>query len=216
MIGADLVELCEKILAKVGSTAVEVQAMHVDGQVAVTANNAPALRVLFGLNAKNVASLVGALPGFSAAVARRLVDPKAPAGDRLGTMKHADRVSDCADKMIIKDRSLILMHGEDLPDLHAEQRLLVVLALMLKAGVAVDTIHIWGAKPPCASCGAALRSFSHALDIVYDKCIIFSGVPGQDRDRVTRLSLSTLFPAEIGNFARFVIAYESKMTELRG
>ena len=108
------------------------------------------------------------------------------------------------------------MHGEDLPDLHAEQRLLVVLAYMLKAGVAVDTIHIWGAKPPCASCGAALRSFSHALDIAYDKCIIFSGVPGQDRDRVTRLSLSTLFPAETGTFARFVLAYESKMTELRG
>lgn len=215
MTGADLEQLCTYMLDYVGVvSATEVQAMHVDGQVAVTANNAPSLRGLFIIRGKDTAALLSGLNNFPDDVKHRLTAPNAVAGAMLGSVKHADTVARCADAMQIRDRALILLHGDEEPDLHAEQRLLLVLAHMLQNGAVVNTIHIWGAKPPCGSCRAALTAFSYALDIVYDKVIIFSGVPGQDRGAVARLSLETAFPNAAGDFGFFVDRYQWKLAQL--
>ena len=215
MTGADLEQMCIHVLDYVGvSSATEVQAMHVDGQVAITANNAPALRTLFLIAAKDAAALLAGLNDFPADVRRRLTDPRAVAGAMLGSVKHAGDIAKCASAMIIRDRALILLHCDEEPDLHAEQRLLLVLATMLRDGAAVDTIHVWGAKPPCGSCRAVLTAFSYALNIVYDKLIIFSGSPGQDRGAVARLGLAAAFPGAAGEFGRFVATYEQKLATL--
>lgn len=216
MTGADLIELSTAVLAQVGaSTAIEVQAIHVDGQVAITANNPAALRQLFHTG-KDANALLGKIKGVTPELHRRLVAPDAVAGARLGTIKLASDEQKCADSLAIHDRALILLHGNDSgPAMHAEQRLLLALAIMLKDKKPVDTVHVWGAKPPCDSCKAVLTAFSQAMNAVYDKSIIYSGVKGQPRDVVGRMHLAEVFTGGLEEtFARFVAIYESNLAKL--
>lgn len=196
MRGMDLEAMSAQALEDVGvKAATEVQAIHVDGQVAMTANEPTAMKGLSPLQGSKLCDM----PGLW----------------KLAKVKTADSASDCATKLAVADRSLIILKGDDFVgvDVHAEQRLLVALAYLLQGNKVPDTIHVWGAKPPCGSCKQVLTAFTNALSAVYDKILIFSNAAGQDR-KVPQISLSAIFGVSPpGEFGRFVRIYETELAK---
>jgi hypothetical protein len=195
MRGIDLEAMSRQALSDVGvEAATEVQAMHVDGQVAMTANYPASMVTLSGGQLQYLCNM----PGLW----------------KLQHVKNAISAEDCAAKLAVKDRSLIVLKGDDFPlvEVHAEQRLLVALAFMLKDKKVPDTVHVWGAKPPCGSCKEVLAAFSEALSNVYDKALIYSHVDGQAR-QVPKISLERIFGSNHqDDFGRFVSMYETAMS----
>ncbi len=169
--------------------ATEVQGLHVDGSVAMTANRPAAMQAI------------------SEEQLSTLLPPLSRYGPAVQNIKSAVSEQSCATKLAAKDGSLVIL-GAGGGDLHAEQRLLLVLAYMLQTNQVPQTIHVWGAKPPCGTCRAVLTAFNNALNNVYDKAILFSGAEGQDRSR-TSLSLRGVFGNSVGDFGIFVAQYES-------
>jgi hypothetical protein len=167
-----------------------VQGLHVDGNVAITANQPAAMNAI---SDEQLATLLGPLSRY---------------GPRITQVKGAVSEEACAAKLATRDGSLIVLSGGVGGGLHAEQRLLLALAYMLKANQIPQTIHVWGAKPPCATCKGVLQAFSKAMNNVYDKAILFSGEDGQDRGR-DALSLRAIFGDPGGDFGIFIGQYES-------
>jgi len=196
MRGIDLEEMSSQALKDVGvESATEVQAMNVDGQVAMTANK-PASMV--ALSSQQLQTLC-AMPGLW----------------KLTDVKHASSAEECAAKLAVGERGLIILKGDDFVgvDVHAEQRLLVALAFMLKHEKIPDTVHVWGAKPPCGSCKEVLAAFRKAMSSVYDKHLIYSNVEGQAR-QVPQISMEKIFGTkDPGDFGRFVAIYTTEMSK---
>jgi hypothetical protein len=196
MRGIDLEAMSTQALKDVGvESATEVQAMNVDGQVAMTANSPASMSTLSPSQLLNLC----AMPGLW----------------KLANVKSAVSAVDCAAKLAVADRSLIILKGDDFVgvDVHAEQRLLVALAFMLKNKKVPDTVHVWGAKPPCGSCKKVLAAFREAMLSVYDKYLIYSNVEGQAR-QVPRISMAKIFGTEEpGDFGRFVAIYTAEMSK---
>ncbi len=136
-----------------------------------------------------------------------------PILSQVGTMidgvKYSGSPDDAATKLKTKDNSLIILRGGE-GELHAEQRLLLVVAYLLRDNVIPQTIHVWGAKPPCGSCKSVLKAFNQAFNNCFDGVILFSGVAGQNR-AVNRLSLHGIFGNPPGEFGRFVNMYETEL-----
>lgn len=197
MRGADLAAASTKALDMVGvKAATEVQAMHVDGSAAMTANEPTALDAL-----DDEGRLEDLVKTLSPSHARR-----------LGAVKWAEDYPSCATKLAVKDRSLIILN-KGAGEYHAEQRLLLVLAQMLKNNSVPDTIHVWGAKPPCGTCKAVLKAFSDALDAVYEKVIIFSNQAGQDRvlASIKNDAVFTVGDSDESKFAKFARKFRENL-----
>lgn len=206
MRGLDLANACTKALTYVTvKAATEVQAVHVDGNVAMTANTPGAMAALGSGQKDELVDTLSALPPTI-----------------KGTQGAVD-IGACATKLTQSDHQLIILTGEETgafvvnkalsegDTLHAEQRLLLALALIIASGTVPNTMHIWGAKPPCGTCRRVLEAFNKALSDVYDKVLLFSGEVGQPRT-VNEISLSGLLGGGLtGDLGIFVRKFESAM-----
>ena len=189
--GVDLAEASTLALGYAGvKAATEVQGLHVDGSIAMTANQPKAM------------------DGISVSQLEELLVPLSRFGPKVTTLKGAVTEGSCATKLAAKDHSLVILNAATVGgELHAEQRLLIVLAYMLKASQVPQTIHVWGAKPPCTTCRGVLQAFNKALNNVYEKTIIFSGEKGEHL--TTAVSLQAIFGDPGGDFGRFIAQYET-------
>ncbi len=206
MRGLDLANASTQALAYVTvQAATEVQALHVDGNVAMTANTPGAMAALSSKQVNDLIVTLSALP------------------PRLAGAQRAVDLGACAAKLANSNHQLIILTGEETgafvvnkatsegDTLHAEQRLLLSLALIIADGKIPDTMHIWGAKPPCGTCLRVLRAFSSALADTYDKTLLFSREAGQPRT-VNEISLAGLFRGgSTGELGIFVRKFESAM-----
>ncbi|MBN9685861.1 MULTISPECIES: hypothetical protein [unclassified Corallococcus] len=161
-------ELSKAVFTSAGKNATEVQAICMDEYIVVTANKPSTLA---SISAKSSIKL---LPDKdtnkqSFAESRTLLK-------EYGSCKFANTTAECINKMTGGKCVIILKEQEEAPtDLHAEQRLLLVLAERLKTNNVPKSVYIAGAKPPCATCGGVLRALKeeiknlYALDFDYTK-----------------------------------------------